>query len=121
MFKANGKKTIKEHGKCFFYGKKGHWKKKCLVSIKKKSGMHHYLLVELSLVVDSTNSWLIDLRGTNHVYNSLQRFQLMRRLNTEDMYLTLATEARVVMQIDIHYLYLRLELSSRNKILSLCF
>ena len=75
-------------------------------SFHKEKGIHNFLLVESSLVVDSTNSWLIDFKATDHVYNSLQRFQLMRMLNTEGMYLKLATEARVVMQIERHYLYL---------------
>ena len=51
--------------------------------------MHHFLLVESCLVLDSTNSWWIDSKATNHVCNSLQRFHLRRRLNDGDMYLTL--------------------------------
>ena len=47
-------------------------------------------------MLDSTNSWWIDFGVIDHVCNSLQGFQLRRRLNDEDMYFTLAFKARVV-------------------------
>ena len=60
--------------------------------------MHHSLLVKSCLLLDSTNSWWIDFEATDHVCNSLQGFQVRRRLNDGDMYLTLASEARVSVQ-----------------------
>ena len=42
--------------------------------------MFHSLLIESCLVVDS-----IDYRATNHICNSLQGFQQMRKLNEEAM------------------------------------
>ena len=40
----------------------------------------------------------MDSRVTDHIYNSLQGFQLSRRLNEEQMYLTLEFTARIAMQ-----------------------
>lgn len=47
-------------------------------------------------MVDSTNSWWIDSKVTNYVFNSLQGFQLRTRLNEGDMYLTLTLDVRIV-------------------------
>ena len=60
--------------------------------------MPHSLLVKSYLVVDSTNSWLIDFGAIDHICNSLQGFQLRRRLNEGEMYLTLASTTRIVVQ-----------------------
>ena len=82
----------------FVVKKKSHQKKECPQFLKRQSGMHHSLLVESCLVLDSTNSWWINFGVIDHVYNSLQGFQLRKRLNDGDMYLTLAFEARIVVQ-----------------------
>ena len=60
--------------------------------------MSHSLLVKSYLMVDSTNSWLIDFRAIGHICNSLQGFQLRRRLNEGEMYQTLASTMRIVVQ-----------------------
>ena len=47
--------------------------------LKKKEGTNHFLVVEFCfMVVDFTNSRWIDSKVTDHVYNSLQGFQLRR-------------------------------------------
>ena len=99
-FKGNGKKKkSKGKGKCFIYGQKGHQKKKKSPKfLKRQSSIHHYLLVESCLVLDSTNSWWTDFRATNHVCNLLLGFQLRIRMNDGDMLMTLAFEARVIVQ-----------------------
>ena len=98
-FKAKGKKKkSKGHDKCFLCGKKCHQKKECPQFLRRQSTMHHSLIVELCLVLDSTNSWWINFGAIDYVYNSLQGFQLRERLNDRDMYFTLAFEARVVVQ-----------------------
>ena len=93
------KKKNKGQNKCFLCGLKCHWNKEYPKFLKRQSSMHHYLLAESCLVLDSTNSWWTDSKATTHVCNSLQGFQLRRRLNDQDMYLTLAFEARVVVQV----------------------
>ena len=60
--------------------------------------MHHSLLVESCLVLDSTNSWWIEFGAIDHVYNSLQGFRLRKSLNDGDMYLILAFKATHVVQ-----------------------
>ena len=60
--------------------------------------MPHSLLVESRLVLDSTNYWWIDSSSTNHVCNSSQGVQSKEKIELQDMYLTLAFEARIVVQ-----------------------
>ena len=93
------KKKSKGQDKCFLCGQKSHWKKECPKFLKRQLGMHHSLLVKSCLLLDSTNSWWIDFEATDHVCNSLQGFQVRRRLNDGDMYLKLASKARVVVQV----------------------
>ena len=50
-------------------------------------------------MVDSTNSWWIDSKVNDHIYNSLQGFQLSRRLNNEDTYLTLTSNASTIVKL----------------------
>lgn len=66
-----------------------------LYYMKKKESMFHSLLVESWLVMDSTNSWWIDSEATNHLCNSLKRFQLQKMLNEGDMYLPLAFDVMI--------------------------
>ena len=70
---------------------KGKWR-----SNWKKQGMHHFLLVESCLVVDSAKSWWIDFKASDDIYNSSQGFQLRRRLKDKEMNLALAFQARIV-------------------------
>ena len=72
------KKKSKGQNKCFLCGLKFHWKKEYPKFLKRQSSMHHYLLAESCLVLDSTNSWWTDSKATTHVCNSLQGFQLRR-------------------------------------------
>ena len=94
----------KRQGKYFLYGKKGHMKKEHPFFLKRHSNMHHSLLIESYLVVNSTNSQWIDFGAIDHVYNSLHGFQLWK---DRDMYLTLASEARLSCMHGKCYPYIR--------------
>ena len=86
--KKETKKVTKIKGKCFFCGEKGHWKRNCPKSQnKKEQGNINYL--ETCFLADSTDSWIIDSGATNHVCNSLQRFQERRKLNKNEINLRL--------------------------------
>ena len=60
--------------------------------------MFHSLIAKSSLVVDSTNSWWIDSKATDHIYNSLHEFQIRRRLDKRNIYPTLTFDVIIVMQ-----------------------
>ena len=76
-----GKCKSKGKGKFFLYSKKGHWKKECPIFQNKSEGMFDSILVESCLVVDYTSLWWIDSEAIDHICNSLQGFQLRKRLN----------------------------------------
>ena len=52
-------------------------------------------LLEICLVQNSTDSWCVDSRCTNHICNVLQGFQETRRLNEGEMFLTLANRRKI--------------------------
>ena len=66
---------------------------------EKEMCVFHSLIVNSCIVVDSTNSWWIDFKATKHICNSLQEFQLRTRLNGKEIYLTLASAVRTIMQV----------------------
>ena len=70
----------KPKGKCFKCGQKGHWKKGC-PKLKGQSCNFSTAVIGSCFVADSTNSWWIDSRATNHICNSLQGFKVTRSLN----------------------------------------
>lgn len=57
--------------------------------------MSEALVVEECLVVDSTDSWIVDSGATNHTCNSLQVLQQRKKLNIGEFELQLGTGARV--------------------------
>ena len=67
-------KNDKSEDVCHFCKKSGHWKRNCykyLAFLKKEKpfeGMNTILIIETNLLVDSSNSWCIDLEITSHIY-----------------------------------------------------
>lgn len=74
MPKGQRKDSVSPSGKCFKYDDKGYWKWDCS-KLAKASGMRFALVIEEYLVVDSTDSWIVDSGATNHICNSLQVLQ----------------------------------------------
>jgi hypothetical protein len=105
--KAENRTNGKQGSNCYYCDQPGHWKRNCnkfLATIGQ--GEASSLLVETCLVVNPINSWCVDLRPTNHVCNSLQRFRVTRQLNEGEMYLTLGDGTMVpVHSIGIVELY----------------
>ena len=58
--------------------------------------MKSSFLLETCLVHNPTNSWCVDSRCTNHIYNVLQGFQETKRLNEGEMFLTLANRSKIL-------------------------
>ena len=46
-------------------------------------------------MADSANSWWIDSRATDHIYNSLKGFRVTRSLNEGEMQLKMASSASI--------------------------
>ena len=83
---SNKGKKIK--GKCIHCSEKGHWKRNCLkFKAANNKGMKSSFFLEIYLVQNPTNSWCVDSSCTNHICNSLQRFQETRKLNEGNCFL----------------------------------
>ena len=52
-------------------------------------------LLEICLVQNPTDSWCVDSGCTNHICNSLQGVQETRKLEEEELFLTLADGSRI--------------------------
>lgn len=50
-------------------------------------------------MVDSTNTWITDSLATNHVYNMLQGFRVIRELNEGEHTLSVGTRAVVFARV----------------------
>ena len=89
-------KGKKLKGKCFHCGERGHWKRNCpIFKATKNKGMNNTFFLEICLVQNPTDSWCMDLGCTNHICNSLQRFQETRKLKEGELFLTLANGSRI--------------------------
>jgi hypothetical protein len=76
--KTKGKSAPSPDEKCFHYHKKGHWfrnYKKYLEEQKKKTGSKTFAsginVIEINIVVFSSNSWVFDTESMIHTWKSL--------------------------------------------------
>ena len=78
----------KPKGKCFKCGQKRHWKQNCPKATK-KPGMGDLLVVEVCLVENFNDKWIIDSGATNHLCYSLQWFKHSTSIKEGQRYLKL--------------------------------
>ena len=90
--KANNPK-LKE--KCFHCGGARHWKRKCLTYLAqiKDSVIIESLVIEVSLITGTSNSWYVNFSTTNYICNMLQGFWKTKKLS--DIMLHLGSEVGV--------------------------
>ncbi|XP_073152236.1 uncharacterized protein [Henckelia pumila] len=82
----------KTKGKCFHCGEKSHWKRNCQGYLaSKQQGGGELSFIESCLVVDSTNTWIVDSGATNHICNLLHGFQVTKELNEGEHTLRVGT------------------------------
>ena len=76
----------------------GHQKRNCpnYLAQKKDSGITESLIVEVSFIVGTSNSWCVDSSATNHICNMLQEFWKIKKLCDCEVTLHLGSEAKVV-------------------------
>jgi len=92
--KGKGKAGKAGKGKCFKCGETGHWKQNCPKILGKKTGKTEMLVVEVSFIADTSDSWCIDSAATHHICNSLQGFQVSRQLDDGEISLSLGSAAK---------------------------
>ena len=70
-------------------------------------------------MVDSTDTWIVDSGATNHICNSLQEFQVTRKLSEGEHTLRVSTGAVVSARaIGVVYLYFR---NNKHLVLNNCY
>ena len=87
----------KSNEKCFHCGVASHWKRNCpnYLDQKKNLGIIESLIVEVSFIAGISNSWCVDSGITNHIYNTLQGFQEIKKLSDDKVTLHLGSEVRI--------------------------
>ena len=85
----------KPKGKCFHY--EGNQKMNCpnYLAQKMDSGVIESLVIEVSFIEGTLNSWCVDFSITNHICNTLQEFQKLKKLSDGEVTLYLGLEVRV--------------------------
>ena len=77
--KGKGKKDGKGKETCFQYGVLGHWKRDCPdFLVMMVQGMIESQVVEVSFIIDTSNTWCINFGVTTYICNMLQGFESTR-------------------------------------------
>jgi hypothetical protein len=99
--KTKGKSGPSPDEECFHYHKKGHWFRNCkkyLEEQKKEecetssSGIN---VIEINIVVSSSDSWVFDIGSMIHTCKSLQGLSLSRRFAKGVLYVRVSNAAKV--------------------------
>ncbi|RRT51044.1 hypothetical protein B296_00051327, partial [Ensete ventricosum] len=82
------KDPTKDKGQCFHYGQDGYWKKnyKYYIVDEAKQKLGEALgifMISFHMLDSHDNTWVLDVRSTYHIYNSLQFLTRSRRLVIE--------------------------------------
>jgi hypothetical protein len=101
--KTKGKFSPSPDEECFHCHKKGHWfrnYKKYLEEQKKKKGSETSAsginVIEINIVVSSSDSWVFDTGLMIHTYKSLQGLSLTRRFANDELDVRVGNGANVV-------------------------
>jgi len=81
-------------GKCFKCRETGHKKQNCPKFLGKQTSKTEMLVVEVSFIADTSDTWCIDSAATHHICNSLRGFEVSRQLDDGEISLSLGSAAK---------------------------